>query len=229
MQTAKNIKLYIDATRENIKHNEELKKELYNLDERRAAAAAGDREKHADLIKAFKENETKIKAVEDLIYKGKITLKFLYDNYKVAIVTENKPVITAVLEKYNNKPYGEKTKKKIHDEILTAGGFHIFISKDEISIRFPEDYYNAIIINAEYNNPFITAENRINTAALENAKPREKFTENPVEATEKLINAYNKTRNLLNDLNAAMDEYNEIKPAGLDHLYTSFYLYDTIL
>lgn len=229
METTKQIKNNIETTRETIFKNETLKKKLINLDERHAAAASGDREKHAELIKAFKENAEKIKAIEELIYKNKIVLKYLNDNYKFSVVAENKPVIAAILAKYNNKPYGEKTKNKIHDEIFTAGGFHVYITNEKITIRFPDEYYNEIIINAEYNNPFITNENRINAAALENATAREKYTENPQKAANNLIDAYNKTRDALKALNAAIDNYNELKPADLDHLYTSFYLYDTIL
>lgn len=46
-----------------------------------------------------------------------ITIKILKNNAKIALFNEVLPVALEILTKYENKPYGEKTRQKINDEV----------------------------------------------------------------------------------------------------------------
>lgn len=228
MKNIKQIKNEMERTRARIKENENKRAALYNLDERRAAAASGDRTKHDALIKAFKENAENIKAVENAIYTDKITLYYLTDNYKAAAAAEIMPVIKDVLKKYDRKPYGEKTKKKIHDEIFTAGGFHTYIFNDTITARFPDDYYNEIKIIAPYEIKLLD-DNKINAAALDEMRAPEPYTENPATAAKNIIKKYEKALAALDAFEKALDDYNTAAPDALYKNHTCNYLYKTII
>src|SRR5574344_1786958 len=73
-----------------------------NLKERHEARKAAEN----DMMKASAEKK-------DL----RITLKILISNARIALFNEVLPVALEVLKKYAGKPYGDKTKQKISDEI----------------------------------------------------------------------------------------------------------------
>ena len=84
-----------------------------------------------DMIKASEEKK-------DL----QITFKILKSNAKIALFNEVLPVALEVLKKYAGKPYGEKTKEKISDEIKekTNCRFHITSRWDSYSFdMYPMD------------------------------------------------------------------------------------------
>ena len=69
-----------------------------------------------DMIKASEEKK-------DL----QITLKILKSNAKIALFNEILPVALEVLAKYSGKPYGEKTRQKISDEVKAATNCRFYI------------------------------------------------------------------------------------------------------
>ena len=56
-----------------------------------------------------------------------ITIKILKNNAKIALFNEVLPVALEVLAKYSGKPYGEKTKQKISDEIKEKTNCRFYI------------------------------------------------------------------------------------------------------
>ena len=75
-------------------------------------------------IMDLKERHEKIKSVENEIVRLEekkedlqIVVKILKSNAKIVLFNEVMPTALEVLAKYNNKPYGPKTSKKILDEI----------------------------------------------------------------------------------------------------------------
>ena len=80
-----------------------------------------------------------------------ISLKLLENNYRVATFHEVLPVVLEILAKYKGKPYGEKTRAKIYDEVkaTTGAGVHIGnrYEQSEITI-YPPHGYNAYNITA---------------------------------------------------------------------------------
>jgi hypothetical protein len=106
--------------------------------------------------------------VQDL----KITIKMLTNNAKRALFVEMVPAIITTLDKYKNKPYGEKTRDKISDEIKTATGCRCYIKNSygdsEINI-YPAIYSHEIKI---YTKDFkiLNNENKIQVPTAENLK-----------------------------------------------------------
>ena len=57
-----------------------------------------------------------------------ITLKILKSNARIALFNEVLPVALNILKKYSGKPYGEKTKQKISDEIKAVTNCRFYIT-----------------------------------------------------------------------------------------------------
>lgn len=57
----------------------------------------------------------------------KLKIEILKENAKRALFSENIGVICDIWNKYENKPYGEKTAQKIRDEIMGATGRRVYI------------------------------------------------------------------------------------------------------
>lgn len=75
-------------------------------------------------------------------------LKYYEDNIIRTVYAEITPVISEILKKYNNKPYGPKTKEKISSELAERTGCHMYISTSygsdtmSINVGVGHRYYN---------------------------------------------------------------------------------------
>ena len=57
----------------------------------------------------------------------RIAFHLMQNNARVALYAECVPTLLAILEKYKGKPYGEKTRAKIADEMEAATGARVYI------------------------------------------------------------------------------------------------------
>lgn len=57
----------------------------------------------------------------------RIAFHLMQNNARVALYHECMPALLAILEKYKGKPYGEKTRSKIADEMEAATGARVYI------------------------------------------------------------------------------------------------------
>ena len=78
-----------------------------------------------------------------------ITIKILNNNAKIALFNEVIPVALEVLKKYAGKPYGEKTKEKISDEIKEKTNCRFYITSRWDSYSF--DIYPVDGFGNDYN------------------------------------------------------------------------------
>ena len=78
-----------------------------------------------------------------------ITIKILNNNAKIALFNEVIPVALEVLKKYAGKPYGEKTKEKISDEIKEKTNCRFYITSRWDSYSF--DIYPMDGFGNDYN------------------------------------------------------------------------------
>ena len=102
------------------------------------------------------ENYMKRKAAESDMMKAteekknlQITIKILKNNAKIALFNEVIPVALEVLKKYAGKPYGEKTKEKISDEIKEKTNCRFYITSRWDSYSF--DIYPMDGFGNDYN------------------------------------------------------------------------------
>lgn len=78
-----------------------------------------------------------------------LTRKILKNNAKVALFNEVLPVALDILKKYRGKPYGEKTREKIAEEVKAATNCRFYISSRYSSHSF--EVYPANAFGNNYN------------------------------------------------------------------------------
>lgn len=96
------------------------------------------------------------KAVENEILENserkkdlELTRKILKNNAKIALFNEVLPVALEILKKYSGKPYGEKTREKIAEEIKAATNCRFYISSRYDSHSF--EVYPVDTFGNDYN------------------------------------------------------------------------------
>ena len=78
-----------------------------------------------------------------------LTRKILKNNAKIALFNEVLPVALEILKKYSGKPYGEKTREKIAEEIKAATNCRFYIGSRYSSQSF--EIYPAESCGYDYN------------------------------------------------------------------------------
>ena len=210
-----------------IKADENKIKELDNIDQRRAALVAGDREKYEALKAEFNATEEARKDLSEKIYINKIARCYIADNRKVALYNDTITVIKAVYTKYNGKPYGEKTRDKIREEIKKLTGCSVWIAAREVNIySFSAKGYKDCEVRAiaEYNNPILTPENKINAAALDHLTLHINYTENPKKAARDLAKLHKKTYAAIEAANKALNDYTHAAPGNIKNALSTNYI-----
>lgn len=104
-------------------------------------------ENYKSIIEQMKKNSAEITAIEEFFTGAKYTdrvasekgerlqnLKIenaiLHDNARRAYAADVLPVVFDILKKYDGKPYGEKTRDKMRDELKTAKSCAFYISRE---------------------------------------------------------------------------------------------------
>lgn len=75
----------------------------------------------------YKDHLEKLESFKNLIQRNELTIQFLINNANYALYHEVMPVALEILKKYKNKPYGEKTRQKISDEVAALTGCRFYI------------------------------------------------------------------------------------------------------
>ena len=173
-----------------------------------------------DMIKASEEKK-------DL----QITLKILKSNAKIALFNEVIPVALEVLKKYAGKPYGEKTKEKISDEIKEKTNCRFYITSrwgsysfDVYPINGVGNDYN-ISCGTEYTNGSqkpLLIDNKIQLITFDEIElyyiSRE-YVEDIPQRIENLKTAYAEAVVKQEELNAACSRFNALAVGDIDHIY----------
>lgn len=218
----------IDKTREAIKAAVTKKDELIDkyikicdLKERHEAKKTSEKE----IIEASEKSK-------DL----KITLKILKNNAKLALFNEVMPVALEVLSKYNNKPYGEKTKAKISDEVKSKTNCHFYITSrfgsDSFDI-YPDVAWGNVSCGIDYggeDNKRILVNNKIQPVTFEELVvygiDRE-YVSNIPQRVEAIKVAYKDAVTKQEELQAACNCFNSLA-VGMNHIYPYDHLYKNI-
>lgn len=153
----------------------------------------------------------------------KITIKMQQNNAKRALYNEIIPVFIATLEKYAGKPYGEKTREKISDEIKTATGCRCFInnsySDTEINIYTGRYNYDLKFYTKDFK--ILSSENKIQAPAAENLRLYyvSEYIENIPAAIKAMKKAYKKAVEKQKELETICDEFNNYAVDGINRIY----------
>lgn len=205
----------IKTLRESITDTERAEKEI----ERAAlkeAAANGSQEEIEKARAAFKATCERLQEEENRNNDIKIKIEILKENAKQALFAEIINDICAIWNKYENKPHGEKTVQKIHDEIKEKTGYSVYIGN-----RW-DDAHITIYQNASYDNitiapmwsgekqPALNPQNKIIKLCPENLHVCYcgEYVEDVDAHKEDLKKAHSAALNALEAYRAAIDQYN---------------------
>lgn len=196
--------------------------EIGELRERHEARKAVEN----DMIKASEEKK-------DL----QIALKILKSNARIALFNEVLPVALEVLAKYAGKPYGEKTKQKISDEVKEKTNCRFYISSSYGSHSFdvyPVDGFGNdynITCGTEYtdgNKKQLLINNKIQTVSFEELAlyyiSRE-YVEDIPQRVEAIKAAHAEAVAKQEELRAACDRFNDLSVGDIKRLYYDKYIY----
>ena len=173
-----------------------------------------------DMIKASEEKK-------DL----QITLKILKSNAKIALFNEVIPVALEVLKKYAGKPYGEKTKEKISDEIKEKTNCRFYITSrwDSYSFNiYPMDGFGNdynITCGLKYTNgeqkPLLI-DNKIQLVTFDEIEiyyiARE-YVADISQRVDAIKAAYLEAVAKQEELKAACDRFNALAVGDINHIY----------
>ena len=160
-----------------------------------------------------------------------ITIKILKNNAKIALFNEVLPVALEVLKKYAGKPYGEKTKEKISDEIKEKTNCRFYITSRWDSYSF--DIYPMDGFGNEYNiscgteytdgskKPLLL-DNKIQTISFDEIElyyiSRE-YVEDIPQRIDAIKAAYLEAVAKQEELRAACSRFNALAVGDIDHIY----------
>ena len=219
----------IEQTRGAIKTAESKENELIencmkidDLKERHAARKTAEN----DMMKASEEKK-------DL----QITLKILKSNARIALFNEVLPVALEVLKKYSGKPYGEKTKNKISDEIKEKTNSRFYISSRYDSYSF--NIYPVDGFGNDYNvtcgTKYIKGERKpllidnkiqlITFDELELYYISREYVEDISQRVEDIKAAYVEAVEKQEELNSACNRFNNLAVGDINCIYSDKHIY----
>lgn len=143
-----------------------------------------------------------------------LVLKLQHYNLQVAALEELKPVIIQILEKYQNKQYGPKTKDKIRNEFKELTGFYIsFFDKNFYTEIYAVDYDHHFSLNIDTDNDHKVLENnRIQLVTADHLRVyrvNEYINDIPAHI-EKMKAAYTALQEKYKEFDVAMRAYNDL-------------------
>lgn len=195
--------------------------------------------KNSELVSAFNKrmDEAKtIKEMEAIASEGfvpvvyKIENKILKDNARRMLFAEVIEKILDIWNSYKGKPYGDKTKEKIRNQIKEATGCWAYFHGNELSLSVAHDVDNALSMYFGYRDGdiytrggFIDDNNKIREVAVEDVTLNycHEYEHNPHELAERI---YEKKKVLEAELVAyqqKLSEFNKMLPSTCEHMYVN--------
>lgn len=169
-----------------------------------------------------------------------ITIKILKNNAKIALFNEVLPVALEVLAKYSGKPYGEKTRQKISDEIKEKTNCRFYIGSRYGSDSF--EVYPVDTFGNDYNiscgtdytdgskKPLLI-DNKIQLVTFEEIAlyyiSRE-YVENVPQRVEELKAIYKEAVAKQKELESICSRYNSLAVGDLSHIYHDKRIYENM-
>ena len=229
----------IEKIREEIKNANARIREREQENDKRAAEIVtawtreGDKFKRRDITPAEQENNERLERAmvnaEQENKRDKIRAEILRENLKAAIAETVKPILFDILEKYEGKPYGDKTREKIAEEARAACGYRLYIGEKygsaEVKIYGGSEegitlYAQGLdIFGGELKNR-LRAPLETEKAAFRIAYERARYTEpEQIDARiDEIITAQEEARRAQEAYNAAIDKYNAVIAGKMESL-----------
>ena len=170
----------------------------------------------------------------------KIAIKILKNNAKIALFNEVMPVALEVLKKYSGKPYGDKTRQKICDEVKQKTNCRFYIGSRWGSCSFdvyPMDGFGSdysISCGTEYTDGSkkpLLIDNKIQLVSFDEIAlyyiTRE-YVENIRERIEELKAVYKEAIAKQKELEKICNRYNSLAVGDLAHIYHDKRIYENM-
>ena len=227
----------------------EILEEIKKTSEAIRAAEANEKRLVDSFIKLedIKSRIAKKRAVESEMIENseniknlKITMKILKNNARVALFYDVLPVALEILAKYSGKPYGEKTRQKISDEVKEKTNCRFYIGSRYGSHSFevyPVDGFGNdynISCGTEYTNgnkkPLLV-DNKIQLVTFDEIElyyiSRE-YVENVPQRVEELKAIYKEAVAKQKELESICSRYNSLAVGDLAHIYHDKRIYENM-
>lgn len=170
----------------------------------------------------------------------KIAIKILKNNAKIALFNEVMPVALEVLKKYSGKPYGEKTKQKISDEVKAAANCRFYISSRWSEHSF--DLYPVGGFGNDYNiscgtkytdgsRKSLLIDNKIQLVTFDELELyyiSPEYVEDVPQRVEAIKAAHAEAVAKQKELKAACDRFNALAVGDINHLYYYEHIYSNM-
>lgn len=230
MKTLKEIN---EQREKNLAEIKSMTAEIMKLDytEERRAAAQGNgifnNQTWKEYHEAAKANAARIAELSNKIFIAEIKQRILQENARCALIAEATPVILKACEKYNGKPYGDKTRDKIREEVRAAGYSFYFEGYKNSRMAIYElntkgfktpaetEATAAAYDEAGHIASFTTEENKLNIANVIIKPHADKYTENPTKAAAEVAKAIKKYSEATKALESQRSALCAILPNGI--------------
>lgn len=222
------LEMYFSA-REKLQEMEKIETNAdYELSE---LIRRGNWKEHEDEISSARARRD---AAREPIPAAKLRAAILRDNARRAFFDEITPQAVEIFQKYAGRPYGEKTRRKIADEIHEKTGFYCYISANSYhskmqfaagETRAPWTY-DEMELSLYHGNgdrpPLLDSKNKINMESADalRAYGLREYVEGPDEQAEKIKAAHEKALAAWETWSAAASAYNELIPTQAKQIDT---------
>jgi hypothetical protein len=182
-----------------------------------------------------KEHEKEIVKTSEKINDLKITIKLLKNNARVALFNDIKTIIAESFNNYNGKPYGEKTRSKIAEEIKEKTGCRCYIYAEYLHSQRIEVYtgsndYNITIgYPGNSENKFLI-DNKIQLVEPEQLQLyyiKNTYFDDIPKAIKEMKKAYKKAVEKQKELEKMCDDFNFYAVDGIERIYKDKYISPT--
>lgn len=193
--------------------------------------------KNSELVSAFNKrmDEAKtIKEMEAIASEGfvpvvyKIENKILKDNARRMLFAEVIEKILDIWNSYKGKPYGDKTKEKIRNQIKEATGCWAYFHGNELSLSVAHDVDNALSMYFGYRDGdiytrggFIDDNNKIREVIVEDVTLNycHEYEHNPHELAERIYEQRKVLEAELVAYQQKLSDFNKMLPSTCEHMY----------
>lgn len=187
-------------------------------------------ENKEEYIKEHNKYIAEVKKTDTFNEDIKLKVAFLRHNARCTLFEEIKELLVELINKYKNKPFGEKTRRKFRDEFFekTNKKYYVYIDNNcdayiKISTNYNILYDLTIYFRNNEGKLFdILKENRlqeVNVSMLECEYNKDTFIKDIEQRIVAFKESYIKVYQAQEFLEKHMDEHNELCVMGLDTFY----------
>ena len=183
------------------------------------------------------EHLQRIAETQEVITNGKLKLKLMQNNARISLFNEVMPLVLEVLEKYNGKPHGEKTEKKIREEIKEKTDCFVYVYVDSFSIVPCGTVGNTYKVDCgtKYDNgnkKKVLIDNKINVVSMEDLEVfyiNRTYFEDLESTVAELKRIHAEAKQKQEELKALCTQFNKLSVEGIADLNHTEYSFNSII